>query len=218
MVKKVIPMGGAVLARAGYLVSDTVLANLARDYVDGVARTDSIRGGYLRILVAHSKRAFRSVKDAIQAVEQTHQHLYGVISEAVLTKDIAAEEGLSKEEAARRARERNRRTNFARTAKSALMGFLKRGGKLQTLKPHAVTKDALRLRLTQSRAGPTTRKSTWNRLEDRLEGFLKRVAAKDPDAAQEMLVELQGRLAAVVATKPVATGRRKVGELTLHPH
>lgn len=207
-------------ARSGYLVTDAALAALARDYMDGITRADTVRGSYLRVLVAHSKRALRSVKDALEAVEQTHLHLYGVITNAVTTPDIEPAEGLIAEERDRRTRERNRRTNFARTAKSTLVSWIRAGGELKTLNPKEVTKDKLQELYAQAR--PPDRKSTWERLETRVEDLLKKLVEDDLDEAQALVNSLQAKINAVIAPeagrKPVASRKKKVGELVLHPH
>lgn len=206
-------------ARSGYIVTDAALATLARDYVDGVSRADTVRGSYLRVLVAHSKRALRSVKNnALEAVEQTHLHLYGVVLKAITTPDLEAVEGLIAEERDRRTRERNRRSNFARTAKSTLIAWIKAGGQLNTLKPGTVTKDALQAAYATVRAGPANARERWVRLESRVEALLKTLLDDDLEAAQELADSLQAKIAAAVQPKQLTRSKKKVGEMTLHPH
>lgn len=218
----------SALKKAGFIVSDATLASMARDFVEGVRRADAVRGTYLPVLVAHSKRELGSRRlvtpdQALAAITKVHDHMYAVIKEAVFTPDVAAEEGLPDDERRRRALERNRRTTFARTALATLTKAVESGAKLQSLDPASVTKESLRQYYAKPREGPVSIEDRIQRTETRLEELLREVASEDPATAQQLLADVQAKLEQVLEPAPAAPvrqmrGRRQVGEITLHPH
>jgi hypothetical protein len=209
-----------------FLVSDAFVATLARDYASSVDRADRVRGSYLSILVAHSKRELKARKytteQALAAVENVHEHFYAIILEAVTTPEIAIKEGLEEAEASRRSKERTRRATFARSAKSTLASAIKAGARLSALDPSKVTKASLQEMYARQREGPVTFEERVKRTETRLEELVKELAEEDLAAARKLVEELQTRLEEVLgeSEQPVSQmkGRRKVGELTLHAH
>ena len=234
--------------KTGYIVTDAYIALLAKDYSDSVDRANRVRGSYLSILVAHSKRELTSrkhtVEQALEVVEAVHAHFYEVILNAVVTPDIEISDGLSEEEKVRRSKERTRRATFARSAKSTLTSAVKAGARLSTLDPAKVTKASLQEMYVRQREGPETVEERIERTEARLaemyaqseeitvedriertesqlEDLIKQLAQEDLAAAKQLVEELQSRLeSAVGPMKPARhmKGKRKVGELTLHAH
>jgi hypothetical protein len=219
------------LAKAGYLASDTTLAALARDYVDGRVQSDSVAGSYIKILYAHVLRDLerQGIKRAssdkvIAAVETVHAHMYTVILAAVTTPDLKHSDDLPDKEQTRRALERNRRSNFARSAKSTLVAYITAGGKLSSFTPAEVTKE--RLRSFYKPKDPPTYQERANRATARLESIIKALAATDMAAAREVVTYVQTRVAALVVATPSAKPRRlqpkgktvRRGELTLTAH
>lgn len=210
------------LSKTGYIVTDATLAALAREYVSGIEQVDNVRGNYLRILVAHSqrditrsggKRASRIQCEG--AVNAAHDHLYAVIMEAVTTQDIAHSDDLPDDERMRRSLERNRRSNFARTAKSTLLAWIAAGGKLMSLRPADVTKEGLR-KLYARRSPEAPLSERMERIARSLERRVKELAEEDMDEAREFVDELQTRLALLVA-RPLARKTVRRGDMTLHP-
>lgn len=212
----------------GYLISDAALAVLARDYAASVERAGRVRGTYLSVLVAHSKRELKArrstIEQAVEAVERVNEHFYPIILEAVVTPDIVISDDLSQEEKLMRSKERTRRATFARTAKSTLVSAIKAGARLSAMDPAKVTKAGLQQYYAQqAREGPGTVQDRIQRTEDKLEAFVKELAEEDLATATRFVEELQERLETVLdELKPEPTrqmkGRRQVGELTLHPH
>jgi hypothetical protein len=174
-----------------FLLDDAGVAALARDYVDGVSRTDRVSSTYLRVLVAHSQKelnAKRVTEDAaLAAVGRAHTRLYAIVMQAVTTEDIAPDPDLPAEEAHTRAMERNRRSNFARTAKSTLVAWIYAGGKLRSLDPATVIKADLRA-LYAGKTPPLP--ARIKRTEARLTTLLKELAEEDLGAARERVTEL----------------------------
>jgi hypothetical protein len=226
-------------APKGYLATDEQVASLAKDYVKNAEGAENARGTYLRILVAHSLRELHksshkrySTAEALGAVEAAHTHLYAIVVEATLTPDVMPEPGASDEERRRRTTERNRRTTFARSSKSALVGFIKAGGRLATLTPAEVNRDALTRFARAAREGPKTLQERFEGLAERLAekdptlargvvgelhvNLLKQLMKEDPEAGREAVEGLQVELEAILTPPRRMTGKRKVGSLTLH--
>jgi hypothetical protein len=206
----------------GYLASDAQVATLAREYVANATGAEQARGTYLRILVAHSLRELSksthkrySAAEALGAVETAHAHLYAIVVEATLTADTAPDPDASDEERKRRTQERNRRTTFARTSKSALANFVKAGGRLVTLEPETVTRDALARFTRTAREGPASLPDRVKSTVERLETMLKQLAEESPEAAREVVEGLTLELQSIVTPPTRMRGTRKVGNLTL---
>ena len=142
-----------------------------------------------------------------------------MVLDAITTPDIAPLDGLEGREKTRRAFERNRRSTFARTAKSALASWVKAGGKIEKLVPAEVRKDELQklYQPAQQKARPIAERVEI--VEKKFEALFKRMIDEDPDAAREELEALQARLTAMLPSlPPVVRSRAKVGNVTLHPH
>jgi len=217
-------MAPQTLAKNGFIATDAVLKSLARDYVAGANAAEDVKGTYLRVLVAHSQRETASLArkrvtqaDALGAVAAAHGAMYAVILDAVTTPEIAADDSLPAEERQQRARERNRRTTFARTAKSTLTSFIKAGGRLVALEPATVSKEQLRSYSSVAREGPQTVADQVAATESRLEKLIAALKAENPEAAQEAVQSLQMKLQAIV-TPPKRMGSRKLKDMTLTAH
>lgn len=209
------------IAKHGYLVNEAALTDLARRYADGIEASDGARATYLQVLVAHTKQELGKAKNPTQpqqlsAIDETHGKLYAIVLDAITTTDLAPDDDLPKEESKRRSRERNRRSTFARTSKSALRRWVEAGGKLSSLEPATVTKESLR---TPRAAVQMDVDAVIARAQETLERALKVVVVQDADAAQELVNDIQQRLQAVVTPpKPLTATRQRVGSLTLTPH
>jgi hypothetical protein len=215
-------MAPSTLAKTGYIASDATLKTLAERYVTGADAADEVRGVYLKVLVAHSLREAQNLThkritmpDAIGAVTAANALLYSVILDAVTTPELAADDSLDKDERSRRARERNRRTTFARTAKSTLLSFVKAGGRLVTLDPTTVTKESLRTFVQQARQGPGI-PDQIKAARARLEKLVAQLKETDADAAQEAVDATGTALQAVVTPPKPMRGTRRVKDVTLH--
>lgn len=215
-------MAPSTLAKTGYIASDATLKTLAQQYVTGADAADEVRGVYLKVLVAHALREAQNLShkritmpDAIGAVTAAHSLLYAVILDAVTTADVAADDSLDKDERSRRARERNRRTTFARTAKSTLLSFVKAGGRLVTLDPASVTKEFLRTFTQQARQGPKTLPDQIKAARARLGKLVAALKEQDADAAQEEVDTTSTTLQAVVTPPKQMRGTRRLKDVTL---
>lgn len=208
--------------RNEYLISDAAIATLAKEYVTGIASIEKVRGNYLRALVAHSQAACFGTKrltteKTLDLVQKVHERLYGIVLSAITTADIAPDAEAPAEEQHRRALERNRRSNFARSAKSTLDAWIQFGGKLKDLRPEDVTKEGLRRGSGESdRSSPDRLVRSTDRTLRRLEKLVTELVAVDRDAASRVYEELIEKLGPLVA-KPLTRRAMKRGEVTLHP-
>lgn len=205
-------------ATTNFLFDDNAVAALARDYVSGVSRTDGVRGTYLRVLVAHAQKELTisrvSLPATIAAIERADAHLYAVIKETVTTPEIAEADGLEATEAHRRALERNRRSNFARSAKATLVYWANAGGKLRSIEASTITKDQLR---AVHRDGIPARSLDMRatRTEARVERIVRELAADNMDKARDFITALYTKLTDIVTLPPVK--QRQMREINLRP-
>lgn len=215
-------MALSTLAKSGFIANEAVLKTLAKDYVTGADAVSEVNGTFLKILVAHSQREAATLAhkritqaDALGAVAAAHGTMYAIIKDAVTTPDIAADDSLDKGERTRRAKERNRRTGFARSAKSTLLGFIRAGGRLVGLEPATVTKEQLRSFAQAARQGPKGIADQIEAAKSRLAKLVDLQKQEDPEAAQSSVQDVSMTLQSVVTPPKPITGRRRVKDLTL---
>lgn len=211
------------LKTIGYLAPDSAVIEMARDYREATQTGINVRGTYLKVLLAHSQKALADVVgDALRAEKETalavvqsqHERLYALVLGAVTTPDVALDSGLPDAEKRRRSLERNRRSNFARTAKSSLLAFTNAGGDLKSLKPEDTTKEQLRDWMRTAAPPAPPRETT--RLEGQLEKAVRAMAKEDREEALDFIEELHVRLLQIAA-RPLTDRVMRRGEVTLHP-
>lgn len=106
---------------------------------------------YLRILCADAVALQSTGIEPRRAVDRANDVNYPSVLAGVTTPDVMPFASLDRAESSRRALERNRRSNFARTAKSALAKFVAAGGQLEKIPVSTVTKGWLADATTQLR-------------------------------------------------------------------
>lgn len=144
-----------VCAGASFVADLATVEELARLSASGSIVTGKVSGTYLKILTAHSKVYATSVRvtDELRAVQLAHESLYPAVLRGLNTPDVTENSGMSREERKACALERNRRSNFARTAASTLGTWCKLSvGELADLDAAQVTKSALLQGITTRRA------------------------------------------------------------------
>lgn len=217
MVKRNVASIQATPEKTGYIITDAALAVLARDYAASLERAGRLRGTYLSVLVAHSKRELKArratIEQAVEAVERVNEHFYPIILEAVTTPEIAITEDMDDAEKISRSKERTRRATFARTAKSTLVSALKAGAKLSAMDPAKVTKASLQEYYTQAREGPGTIQERIERTETQLENLTMQLVEEDPLAAQRLVEGRVEHFIKQLAEEDTATAQRFVEEL-----
>lgn len=199
-----------------YLANDDQVAELARIYWAAASRADGEKATYLRVLVAHSIAAARKTRrltsaQAQKIVDETHDRLYQLVLAAVTTSEVVADPKLPRDEQVRRSLERNRRSNFARTAKYAVDYYLAAGGKLTALVPAQVTKEALRSTARKHREGPQQLVGSVERAGKRLFKTVSALLEQDPTEAERLIKVLVGQLQELTAAeeRPASTPARR---------
>lgn len=208
------------LEAVNYLAPDNAVALMAKDYVEARHALTGVQGAYLKVLVAHSQKALPDAVSAtkeqmLEAVRFTHDRLYAIVLNAITTPDIAIDNSQPDHERQRRSLERNRRSNFARSAKSTLVAYIAAEGNLLRLKPGEVTKESLR-EFTATVVTPPTELDRANTIEKRLERTVRQLAEKNREEAIEFIDRLHTALMLIVA-RPLTQLTARRGELTLHP-
>lgn len=204
------------LESKGYVASDADIAALATSVLSAVQESDNGRRSYLRTLVATTQKALgseprqRSGKPArldpegvnaqLKALAAIHERFYAIIlkvaGETVPTgtKD--------------RGIEMNRRTNFARTAMSAIRSWVRAGNDLTTLGARSVTKAALAVKRTARRVpSAQSLKTKVERVSKDLVGTLMVLADTNRVAAVEEMQLVMGQLANQLAEMGAAPTR-----------
>lgn len=177
-----------------YVVTTDDIENMARSYASAVDTVLSINGTYLRCLLAGCQadlgptprgRRPQGAQDQLTVLDRIHDTYY----EAVLR-------GIDHE--AMTPLERNRKSNYARTAKYALRRYVEVGGDLRALKPEEVTKGMLQeylLTHTTTVQEQRVRQDRATRAAARIEGELKEIAElAGLDVAKALLAEILERL------------------------
>lgn len=215
------------IVNAKYVLSNEDIARLATTGQQTQDSLISIRQAYLRVLLAGVQLELGSPTPRLQnvkklsstsnevrtaqlkAIQKLHAQYYEVIAGAIVTPDIADHARLGDEERHRRALERNRRTNYARTAKSALKAVVSVGVSVLELSVMSVTKAQLRTLVMQRSAGAPQSTATGPRhlatLTERYVRDIRALAEADPGNAASAIsnaIEQLGALALDLGTVP----------------
>lgn len=174
---------------------------LARRTVDGRQAIVTARGEYLRALVETAQADLGGKADQtaqLSALKLVHRRFYPVVQEATTTPDIAPAKHMLPAERRRRSLERNRRTNFARSAYGTIRRWLRAAGNdLMRLDAQRVTKSQLLNEAPPTRKHALTSERIQTRagkLTGQLVMFAKAVAKADQAQAVEVLREAIDRL------------------------
>lgn len=147
-----------LIERANYLAKPDDVTALAAAHLEAQQAVSKTHGIYFRILLASTQHAIcgkttlraRSGEGGeidtakhLECFEAVNASLYAAVLRATVPPELEASERLSADEARRRSLERNRRTNFARSAATTLRQFIKRGGNILRLAVPAATKSAV---------------------------------------------------------------------------
>lgn len=164
--------------------------NLARDRVSGAAIVSNSDMTYLSLLVdamqARLGKTRRGRLDSLQQAQvlaEVDKRFYAAVLRGVTTEDIAIEEGLDAEEQRRRSLERNRRSAFARSAKSTVSAFITAGGDIRGLDPATVSKVSLRKAISPPEPADRAERA-FQRAHGALLRAVERRARGDPESAR----------------------------------
>lgn len=132
------------ISESGYTPTLAQLRELAALSVGATRLKDTIGTTYLRALARRARDLSVVHGSFLIAVDMAHKALYPPILEGVTTDDVKPlHDPAYRAENKRRSLERNARSNFARTAASALRKFVAAGGDLLRLDIAAMTKSSL---------------------------------------------------------------------------
>lgn len=194
------------------------IRTLARQTVDGRQQTLNARGAYFQALVSTAQAELggkAGQEGQLAAVKMVHRKFYPIVLEAVTTPDIAVSNKATPTERKRRALERNRRSNFARSAYGTIKRWLRADGHdLMRLDPEKVTKSQL-----LSDAPPTRKHAlTPERVQARADKFVggllsftRQLAKTDQAHAARIANEAIEQLVKLIASST------KVAQIKLPP-
>jgi len=201
-----------------YVMTEAQIEALAAERTTSFMLAEGFDGTYLRALVAGvqaklgPKRGRRPSDDSqLGVVEAIAGPFYAAVLRGVVTSDIALDATLEAAETTRRTRERNRRSTFARTAKSTLVAWIEAGGDARGLDVATVTKGFLRAAVAAKRdegGGTVT-----TRIEKAQTAILAAVAREGPEIAREHLERVIATLQAALDELP--GGDHEHGESTV---
>lgn len=208
------------LERSSYVLKPEQVGELARVYVEHQKELAAIGGSYFRVLIAstlaelgekvklepHRGKAPKydeaEKTRQLAAFEKTQTAFYNAVLDAVVSDDIKDDEQKPKAERSANALERNRRTNFARSAASTVRGYIKVGADLRVLNVATITKGQLQ----DIASARSPRKPEGVALGARVESLGKRsvrlieqLAKVDEGAARHRLEALVATLASLLA-------------------
>lgn len=210
------------IEQSRFIATEADIERLAREQHDSLRSADKASGTYLKVLVAltaqkigettlhlgkrrgkaSEKLASTEIAEHLQALEATNAMAYAAVSRAVVTADIERSENVSTAEKQRRATERNRRTNYARTAMSAVRAFVEAGRDVRDVDLSTATKGYLR-QVAERYAPPPVSVSAARLLRaverdaERVVSEAKELAAVDPLKATSQIEMLMATLAEV---------------------
>lgn len=134
------------LSKANYVATPEQIGQLARMNLHSIKGSDLVNGVYLKCLIVGVQKDLESSVTELEqdkVLQQVHERYYGAVVQAVTSRDIRDDKDLLKDERRARALERNRRSNFARSAKATLLGFIRAEGDVMTLDAEKITKGEL---------------------------------------------------------------------------
>jgi hypothetical protein len=204
---------------ARWLATDADIEALARAKQAGREYDSAASGTYFRVLIALSAHAIggrtahlsrrrgkhahalrpEEVERHMAALETVHGRAYALIMRAVCTADIMKQDGLPAAEQSRRSIERNRRTNYARSALATIRAYVRAGRDMRDVDLLTVTKASMRAETLQFTAKtddlsvPRLVKAA-TRAGDRIIAEAKELASIDPARAELLLDDLMTRL------------------------
>lgn len=175
-----------------FIATPTDIEKLAADIIDGVQRSETGRGTYLRALVATTQAQLqspvrqRTVKMAklspddmithLKAFNTIAQTFYGVVLQVAKATVPDPDTKLIRQ-----------RTGFARSAASTVRGFIRAGNDVRALAAHRVTKSGLASPLRKRKPTPDVLKRRAVTAGSGLEKIARELYALNPQEAHDVL-------------------------------
>lgn len=177
------------LTRNGFLANEDQIEALARYNLQNVAGGEKVRGVYLKTLIVAVQAEITGMlveAEPAEVLDKVHKKFYAAVMRAV-PKDLQDNPKLPREERRARAKNRNRSGNFARSAKSTVLSFIKADGDIMQLNAANITKMELAAFATAMKT--PARVSLADRTESavlRAEELLRRLSETDKPVAQKL--------------------------------
>ena len=175
--------------KSKFAMSESQVEALAGEYATAAGTTARVGMTYLRVIVVAcqailgTKRRGRVPHEAqLEVIADVTGKYYAAVLRGVTTPDVAPDDKLDKAEQTRRARERNRRSTFARSVKSTLSSYVNAGGDLRGLEADTVTRDPL-LSYVREQRGTREAAHKLERYTAAIVRLATRGARDDPSAA-----------------------------------
>lgn len=193
------------------------IRNLARQFADGKKTIATARGQYFRALIETAQAELDGKADqAAQraTVRAVHRRFYTIVEEAIASDEILVAAGVTRKQLGK---ERNRRTNFARSSHSTIQRWLRAPDHdLTKLNAQQVTKSQLEKDAPaprKHRLTPERVQARGKRLTDMLITYAKQIAKADEGQAAALLREAVDRLfKQMTANAPTTTDARVAAE------
>ncbi len=190
-----------------YLMTTEQIEALAAERTTSTVVAGMVDGTYLRALVAAVQAMKRTKqKTQLEAIDTVSTEFYAAVCRGVVTAEIALAEGLPADEAKARVHERNRRATFARSAKSALVAWVREGGDIRKLDLETVTKTELQKQVKTARVDRG--ESVTQRIERLQAQLLAAMAREPPETARERIETVIAALQDALEELPVAPPAR----------
>jgi len=199
-----------------YRATEADVENLARDYLAAQSQSAAVGSTYLKVLAASAQQHVRDTTPIkpttveattalyARGVAAVHKRFYPIILATMTTPDIAKAPNLGPVEKSRRATERNRRTNFARSAYSTLRAWVRAGHDLLTLNIEKMTKRLLIAGLPPAKPSRLTTArlvSSGETATLRLTQFIKRLRMRDEVQAAQVVASALDEFNAVLGLR-----------------
>lgn len=211
------------LTAARFVATESQIQLLASRYTNGLQTQDWVRGSYLKVLIAGTQKAAveagaKAPELLLENLNKTHDAYYAIVLRGVATLDVMDHEELDSEERTMRSLERNRRSNFARTAKAVLTAYIKAGGDLFRLDVMNTTKTELQAFATSMRSAndDLSAQHKARLAADRVEQLIRELADEDQKQAIVTVQELMARLSLFLSEFGRATTTKTMVALREH--
>lgn len=191
------------LTASHFVATEAQVEALAVAHLEASGAVAQSQGVYLKVLIAGCQAALGAKRGRapgaaaqLSVIDKVHEKYYAAVMRGITTPDVAPDDSLEQREQTLRSLERNRRSTFARTAKTTLATFAKSGGDIRGIDLDTVTKQRLRDAFPQSNTEPT---GPVAQAETRLLRAIQRVCKADPTNGRECIEHAMRELQRILA-------------------
>lgn len=209
------------LTQAGFFASEEQIEALARYNLQNITGSDAVKGIYLKSLIVGVQKHLEDSQveqEPTVVLNIVHERYYKAVMRAVTPQALADDAKLPKDVRRARSQERNRRGNFARSAKSTVLSFIKADGDIMQLNAETITKTELSAFSLAMRSHVVPQATLTERAAaaiDRLEELIRQLA--DGEKGTAVLVSNQAlkRMAALLVEMGAGVPERIDGAMVV---